>query len=662
MAKRRGGHARGQVLVLASLVLFVLCLAVLAVVNLGHQVTERVRLLNSADAAAYSVSAMEARAFNFYAFANRTHVSHYVSAMAWQSHLSFIYFTEAFLTDFYGVMKSLDGCAGQRRGFWLAACPVLENVPYLGPALRVLGMVIQVYRGILAAYQRSLRVLDPDSTIGRQIIPAHRQLNQALTVVSDAVMVTALKEAQEAAKSVAQENDKDVDVAYSQAVSGALNACLFDRAHSRESNGSPLAPADPFQPIQPSAVHESSKESRAKRVMGALSNATRFACDADRGPCTRGFVTARKLGDGLPLPAALAPIRKLMEAVPHWGQTRLLSYELAKGFDDREDGNLIRHWKDPPNAPQAMMAQGDNLGADDLYFIKLGPASLGPFHNPFACNSGTHYSQCWGDPRQGAGDDRTLPFRAMLKTSVWAMNASERNGRAGGVHWRVSYVGWPPGRGQVDPKGPEARLGLHRSSVCVTPAGCVGGFGVSVDVYVANVRPIEDGNHLWEGIVPFMHFEPGDFAEACPSLRSPSPFTAATRSREFNQPSAWVLLNKSPRALRNASEPTVGTNAPALLNEQGSVSFELGGRSTLQLDGSPAGAGRLPPGLNAIARAQTYYHRPGNWAEQPNFFNPYWRPRLASVFQGRETSPLVAELLRVLPPAAARQPEKFVTH
>ena len=655
-------NARGQVLVLASLVLFILCLAALAVANLGHRVTERVRLQNSADAAAYSISAMEARAFNFYAFANRTHVSHYVSAMVWQSHLSFIYFTEAFLTDFYGVMKSVDGCAGQRRGFWLAACPLLENVPYLGPALRVLGMVIQTYRGILTIYQRSLRAFDPDSMIGRRIIPAHRQLNQALTVVSNAEMLTALKEAQEAAKSVTQENDKDVDVVYSQAMSGALNACLFDRAHFREANGSPFAPADPFQPIQPSAVHESSKESRAKRAMGALSNATRFACDADHGPCTRGFVTARKLGDGLPLPAALAPIRKLMEAVPHWGQTRFLSYELAKGFDDREDGNLIRHWRDPPNAPQAMMAQGDNLGADDLYFIKLGPASLGPFHNPFACKRGTHYSQCWGDPRQGAGDDHTLPFRAMLKTSVWAMNASERNGRAGGVHWRVSYVGWPPGRGQVDPKGPEARLGLHHSSICVVPAGCLGEFGVSVDVYVANVRPIEDGNHVWEGIVPFMHFEPGDFAEACPSLRPPSQLSAATRSREFNQPSAWVLLNKSRHALRNPSEPTLGTNAPALLNEEGSVSCELGGRSTLQLDASRAGAGGLLPGVNAIARAQTYYHRPGNWAEQPNFFNPYWRPRLASVFQGRETSPLVAELLRALPPDAARQPEKFITH
>jgi hypothetical protein len=69
-----------------------------------------------------------------------------------------------------------------------------------------------------------------------------------------------------------------------------------------------------------------------------------------------------------------------------------------------------------------------------------------------------------------------------------------------------------------------------------------------------------------------------------------------------------------------------------------------------------------PAGLNAIARAQTYYHRPGNWAEQPNFFNPYWRPRLASIYQARESVPLVQELLRRLPGNANRSAQRFVVH
>ena len=37
-----------------------------------------------------------------------------------------------------------------------------------------------------------------------------------------------------------------------------------------------------------------------------------------------------------------------------------------------------------------------------------------------------------------------------------------------------------------------------------------------------------------------------------------------------------------------------------------------------------------------LARGQAYYHRPDgsvNWKEHPNFFNPYWRARLAPVGQ-----------------------------
>ncbi len=92
----------GQALVLACLMMLIVAISVLATVNIGHTVHERIRLQNNADAAAYSTAAMEARAFNFYAFANRTQVSHYVSAMVCQSFNSFIYFLEAFFTDIFG--------------------------------------------------------------------------------------------------------------------------------------------------------------------------------------------------------------------------------------------------------------------------------------------------------------------------------------------------------------------------------------------------------------------------------------------------------------------------------------------------------------------------------------------------------------------------------
>src|SRR5262249_56363089 len=117
------------------------------------------------------------------------------------------------------------------------------------------------------------------------------------------------------------------------------------------------SPADPTQPIDPQAISESSKASRAKRVMGGIANASRFACDSSGHLCPRGFVTARKMGETLPLPSALNPVRALIDRfVPKWGQTRMLTFGLARGFDHPQGGNLIRHWRDPPDAPQAMIA------------------------------------------------------------------------------------------------------------------------------------------------------------------------------------------------------------------------------------------------------------------------------------------------------------------
>src|SRR3954467_5817574 len=112
----------GQALVLAALMVLILSIATLATINIGHNITERIRLQNNSDAAAYSMAAMEARAFNFYAFANRTQVSHYVSAMVWQSILSFTFFLEAFLVDVYGVMKSINPCAKPTGAFMPLLC------------------------------------------------------------------------------------------------------------------------------------------------------------------------------------------------------------------------------------------------------------------------------------------------------------------------------------------------------------------------------------------------------------------------------------------------------------------------------------------------------------------------------------------------------------
>ena len=65
-------------------------------------------------------------------------------------------------------------------------------------------------------------------------------------------------------------------------------------------------------------------------------------------------------------------------------------------------------------------------------------------------------------------------------------------------------------------------------------------------------------------------------------------------------------------------------------------------------------------GVHALSRSMTYYHRPGNWKEQPNMFNPYWRAKLAPISHSFMTA-----LAKVgLSPGGgmAKFLEEFITH
>ena len=84
----------GQSIVIACVALLVLALGVMATVNLGRTIHQRIGLQNTTDAATYSTAAMEARAFNFYAFSNRAQIVHYLSAMTLQSYLSVLTFIQ----------------------------------------------------------------------------------------------------------------------------------------------------------------------------------------------------------------------------------------------------------------------------------------------------------------------------------------------------------------------------------------------------------------------------------------------------------------------------------------------------------------------------------------------------------------------------------------
>ncbi|MDG2536115.1 pilus assembly protein TadG-related protein [Dyella jiangningensis] len=82
------GKAKGQALILAVISLLVLCLGVIVLFNTGQTVSKKVELVNTADAAAYSVGVEQARAFNLIAYMNRATVANQVAVaqmVSWYS-------------------------------------------------------------------------------------------------------------------------------------------------------------------------------------------------------------------------------------------------------------------------------------------------------------------------------------------------------------------------------------------------------------------------------------------------------------------------------------------------------------------------------------------------------------------------------------------------
>jgi len=88
------GRQRGQALVLSLVASLLVVLALFTLFNMGEQSIEKIRLQNTADAAAYSASVAEARDYNFTAYTNRAMVvnqvavAQFVGLTSWFRNLS----------------------------------------------------------------------------------------------------------------------------------------------------------------------------------------------------------------------------------------------------------------------------------------------------------------------------------------------------------------------------------------------------------------------------------------------------------------------------------------------------------------------------------------------------------------------------------------------
>ena len=164
--------------------------------------------------------------------------------------------------------------------------------------------------------------------------------------------------------------------------------------------------------------------------------------------------------------------------------------------------------------------------------------------------------------------------------------------------------------------GPDGRKRKTWSPNPSWRAWCPGTRFYSISARRGNNYETQDGAPAFDGIAPYMRFA-----------------ARAQSELDFGQPSVYTFANKSARHIDRDGE-----SGPALefrLDTAGQQNVRFNSRI-----GAEAGLLGQLTGVNAIARAMTYYHRPGNWAEHPNFFNPFWRAKLAPVVVGLGNTPL----------------------
>ena len=140
----------------------------------------------------------------------------------------------------------------------------------------------------------------------------------------------------------------------------------------------------------------------------------------------------------------------------------------------------------------------------------------------------------------------------------------------------------------------------------------------AVQGYAQKTRPNPDYRFFW--LSPYVYFSPRASNKA--SLGSPG---------NFGQPDVLVGL-----ALEGRDYNREG-RAATTYGRRFSWGGGAAGKGATDFSYTNADWPRAPgvqvlhKGFNAFSAAQAYYHRPGDWKEQPNFFNPLWGARLMPV-------------------------------
>ena len=531
---------RGQALPLAAFGIFAMCLGVLATLNLGQAVHQKIKLQNTADSAAYTLAAMEARTFNYIAFLNRAQIAHYNTAMVVQSYMTWVGFHVALYGTAVDLLTDLKQSVDMGAS-WGTCSPFSPGCPYQ-PLKPIVTFMAKFARAFLKI-SKALR--DIADRIGHQIVEAMTIFNSATLWQSQFARAVLLNgHILTGMQSYITKMDPDLSFTSGKSrfmnmiVNGALNSIEYYSVWDKASGLNPYVFALPFhiKRVMPSGEytkHSDADSQDAYKLMAELCHGTR----------TPQFVSNRR--ESFP-PGGLALLATVMGT--KMGQTKFTK-------DGKMTGAKISAIGTEGNYSMGQYLSSDDYSAQATGFATIGLANVG-------LTAG----------RNSLGD---------------AIAAYESKGK------HYLYKGGKTS-GQLSPDGKG-----------VMPFPPIAG---------GPTKTMETKDHApWPGFAPFFKFKPN-----------------AERTSDYGQPSTWIFLNKHHKDFQSYWGSHQDGKAPWFSK----FSWKQGNKE-VRLDTTIGGKRNsyFFEGLNVISRGMAYYHRPDNWNEHPNFFNPYWRARLAPVGQ-----------------------------
>ncbi len=532
----------GQAMPLAAVGVFCMVLGVLATLNLGQAVHQKIKLQNTADAAAYTLAAMEARTFNYIAFLNRAQIAHYNTAMVIQSYMTWVGFHVAMFATAVDMLNIVKQSVETGTKF-----PYPANIPYNV----VIGFISGLASAMSALRDVSVKAYDIGDEVGHQIVEAMSIFNKATLWQSQLARAALLNvHILTGMQNYIEKHDKDISfkngksVVLNLLVNMALNSIEYYNAFDNASGMNPyvyglIRDIKRVSPNGDYTKHKDEGGEDAYRLMAELCHATR----------TPKFVSDRQGADGNT--AGLSFV-----AGSAMGQTKFTK-------DRKISDNMIKGIGTEGNYPVA-----DTLSSDTYLKSGGGSAPLGIVNVIFV------------DSKHKLGD---------------AIAAYEDEG----IHWKYK------GDGTSGLPSPGKQIFAALGPPVIPPT-------------LKETMEKKSGNAPWPGFAPYFKFKPNK-----------------DRTADFGMPSTWIFLNKSHKDFQTETASHSEGRSPWYANWSWKQASGDGVFKEMKLDTTIGGKRNsyLFEGLNVISRGQAYYHRPDNWNEHPNFFNPFWRARLAPVGQ-----------------------------